>query len=1409
MGANETVIGAKISVSGLDDLEKAASLFDKLHAAAEKPMGGGGGDTGITKITQSIKEATVGAEKLTANMKNVGSVNNSGFTSINDNLSRSLATSERLGASVRSAGNSANSMASGAEKYSTAQTRAAEAVQRASTAQSRMSSTTAPAVNNAKQIESSATKTEGAWSKIKGSIKDSLAMFSVGMLGAQAVTGAVQGVKSAFKSGFDTIKERQQGQAMWATSIEDAHHNVTGANLSKQSSVANALMTQTAIKAGNDATEANSMAKQIYSSDAGSYSGNLSKTQSVVKSMFNIQDANALTQQEMERFKTAVGNIGDTGKMSNNIAKSLNFLDGKITRSMRSEYKEEKGKTLGKTKSGLWDYSQISAEMAYKALDKYGNGAGIGQASERYNSTLGGVIRAGKSAIDNGMADFETSFAEKINKAFGGKGGLIGKLAGIFTNSNNIKSVADAAANRLSGLAIEIGKFGKAAYGVAKDIAPYAKQFSGGFSKGFVAEMKEIGTGVKNAYNEIKGIGSGIAKKLQGVLPKNALSDLGGVAGKVTAVVVAFRAFTKLPGMSKVAGAVFKPAIELIGRLPLVGDFLKGIVEKVTGLKVTQQDTAASKMMTAADTMNVAADKMSTGSTTSAMESGAGGLNMTRMEKYQGAGKVSWSQNLINKGSALIGDTGTETGSRMAQNASWLTKLKGNSLIKIGSLGEKIGSSKLVTGLSSVTKGIGATGKFLSKGMPLMNAAFSGLDVLNTLSTTKAGSAARHKGVGGAIGGGVGATVGGAVGSLLGPLGTIGGGIAGQWVGDKVGSWLGGKVGSSSTKKTKKSASAASLANAAELKVAQQQQYKQLVGAGGASSIDMAKAQAKALSLAVSSKSKSAQYANAQAQASLQSGDYKSYQKQTATAAAETAKYYVDRAKTAKKQAASDKSQYSKYMSQAKKAYKDQRFGDGDMLRNKANKAQAKYKASTKTSNSATKKANAADKASVALGNKSAKSAKTGAAAEKKHAAAVKKVGDEADKSSKKVSKTGKASKKSAEVSTKALEKATKSAKKEYAKQTAALKKENKKQASQIKSANKAVKAAQTKATKDIAKADKAASKAMSKNYKTASKEISKAIKSGMKTAASDAKSGSKKIASNIKSGLKSVGKSAKSDFKSLTSAVKSGTNSAKSAAKSGGKAVANAVKSGLKTMNNGAKSQFSKLSSATKAGMAKVTTSVKSGMTKANTAMTSAFKKMTTSASSASAKISSVLGKIGTAASNAATKVTALQRAMANLKSKTITLSVNLKGKGSGKLATGTPGALGSFSHLAGGTPRWANNGGVKGGMYVVNDSKSSHWQEAFKTRSGMIGLFPRTRNLHVDLDDGTQVLNGDDTHRMFRLAKGTPNAKGSMTSGRGTAPVINITVTVGGSSSATQANDIANAIGEKFMSIIPQLEA
>ena len=74
--------------------------------------------------------------------------------------------------------------------------------------------------------------------------------------------------------------------------------------------------------------------------------------------------------------------------------------------------------------------------------------------------------------------------------------------------------------------------------------------------------------------------------------------------------------------------------------------------------------------------------------------------------------------------------------------------------------------------------------------------------------------------------------------------------------------------------------------------------------------------------------------------------------------------------------------------------------------------------------------------------------------------------------------------------------------------------------------------------------------------------------------------------------------------------------------------------------------------------------------------------------------------------------------------------------------------GKVGSGNRLAEwSVPKFAQGGYHKGGPALVNDGSGSQWQEMYRTPDGRTGLFPKVKNLMVDLPKGTQVLSGSKT--------------------------------------------------------------
>lgn len=1367
MAEYSTTIKTEMNVSGLDDLKKASAAIRELKEAAQGLSGFSGkvsGNSfngysdGAKRATDSLEKLRAMSEKTEAAMKTSTSGGNQ-FKGQIDDINRATESYKKLESAAKSAAN--------AQKQS--------------------------ASSGAQAAQKQAAEMSKTGQKLKDSFKEATAMFSVGMLGATAVMGLADGVKGMVNGGWETLQDRQRGQAMWATSIQDAH-GTSGKALTSASAKANDQILMTALQAGNSFSEANGFAKQIYSSDAGVYSGNVNKTTHMLKGIFNIQDANALSDREMEQFKTAVGNVGDMGKMSGTIAKSFNLLDGKITRRIRAEYKKETGHELGLNKTGTgYDWGAVSAETAYRGIDNYGNSGGIAKASERFNSTLPGVLRSVKEGSKDFVSQVMKTFGTEVAKG-GGFSDMLGNVSKAFT-SKGLLSNADKFAAKLSGVANALGT------GI-KEIAPYAKAFGGGTLSG----VKDTFAVIKKGIDEIKSVGSSIGKMLPEGSQKK-LSDAIGTIGRFV-------------GVALTAGAAFKV---LKGSASLVGDTLKGITKIVPGLSKTRSngDSIFSK---AASTFSGAVDRFASASSTAGMTGGFGGADAkkysTRSERLaaeraaEAEAKATAGNWFTRKGRALqnLEVNGAET--RVSKyDTGFFSRNAGKVLAVIGGLGTKIGSSALlssitakampaISGIAKVGSTLGKAGKFLGRGMPLMNGLFAGVDVMTTMASTKTGSLARHKGVGQGVGTGIGATVGGALGSFLGPLGTIGGSMAGGWLGGKAGSWIGSRVGGtkepeSKATKAQKKASAIAKAQAAAQATKEKQDFASNMQQYGYDKMNANELYSQ-ISKGSKSKSKSKQLSAMRMQEAIENGDADGIRKYQAQL---------------NKQNGIKKGNEDATGRETKKL-NDKRWKDARKKNVKLDKDNWRNQNVSKTKKSSGK-------------SKAQKDMDADYKAAQKHQRQMAKVAAQTEKASKKSNSAKKKSSNGSKASSRAAKKSTNDLKKQSKAFNKALdgvgknSKADKNAKKSLDKVNSTAKSGMNKANKTV----KSGSKKIQNSGKNAFKF--KTSKSGFNKLNSDAKSGTNKVNKTIKSGSKKIQNSGKNMFKfkssasgfnKLNSQAKSGMNKVNSTVKSGSRKIQNSGKnafkfkgaeSGFNSLNSQAKSGMNRVNSTIKSGASKWSSTIKSGISKAASSFSSQMSKMVSTASSKASAISSSLAKIGTAAASAASKVKTLQSAINSLKSKTVTITANVKGKGANKLATGTPGAKRAFSQAF--VPHYANGttaGGHRGGMALVNDAGGSNWREAFMLPNGLMGLFPNQRNLNTVLPAGTQVLDGNSTKKLFpRYANGTDGAKNAFAPQKSSSnPTIQINVTIQGNASAADANAIANTIGEKMIAIMPQ---
>lgn len=902
------------------------------------------------------------------------------------------------------------------------------------------------------------------------------------------------------------------------------------------------------------------------------------------------------------------------------------------------------------------------------------------------------------------------------------------------------------------------------------------------------------------------------------------------------------------------------------------------------------------------------------------------------------------SNALIAKGTDLLELAQTTRSGR----GRWNT-FKGKALINLGNLSSTVassavgrGASAMGRGASALGRGIAGAGRFLKGGAPMLNAAFSGLDALNVMATTKSGSRERHEGVGSAVGSGVGATIGMAAGSALGPLGTIAGGALGGWLGGKAGEWFGGKFNDKYGKKPQKSQS--QKVSEAQQKALDRINSRQWQDAyTGAMSADaenpqeaakgykaQAKKNYKLMKAAAKSTSSKAQEAQLELDNAISSGDKASIAKWEKKLASEVKKDDTNKIKSASKKAekankglkSAEKKAYDEELAKAlrtnmtpenakkiaKASVKNNRDykkakSEAEKARKSLEKAKKDYKdhnseaykepkkktgaskkesapkknsgkngsrkknseskrVSDKTANSRKKEADSAKKATkasqdLAKARKALDKTKPGPKAKTpKHKSknfgsdSSKKALANANKSAKALEKANKATKgiknKNAKIKIKA------SGQKDLKKAASSMKKlKNKKSKASIKvSGNKKIK----KATKDLKKLKSKKAKATikvsgDKKVKKSSKDLKKLKNKKAKVTASVSGQSKLKRLSNDMKKVKnkrakaSVSVSGQGKVRALGKDISKLKNkSAKVSVSASGSGKLKALSSDIKRVKGKSVKVLSHVSGQGKVqGLSNAIKQVKDKTVKvmANVSGTDKVKALTSAINTLKGKTVKVLANV-----NGTSQVQALVSAINAVRSKTVTITANVKKNGNA--AAGTPGAKSAFNKLWTGTPSfgnttsspagggsWASNGGAKAGMYLVNDAPGTDFVEAFKLKNGLVGLFPKQRNLYVPLEEGTQVLNAKDTKKMFKLEKGTPSfdlkmpnlrklAKG--TPGQNTVVekgdtnvqnsttnnnTFNINVTVNGKSDDPNlANVIANAIGEKLLQQFPATE-
>lgn len=1549
---------SKLGTSAIEGLSKAEAKANELKSKLEQTTKVNGSDVG-KKISEGISTADRNVDKLRSSVK------------------ESISAEKELASAAKSVAEAESRSASAAEKGASARKQAANSAKQERERQ----------VSSASGYQAVAERPAKKEGKITGAIRDVAGMYTLGNLAANGIMSAGEGIKELFGSGLSYISQQQASEVSWASNARSVNKllgkNMSASQATKFSKGMVKDIQNVATQAGNDYGQVSDAALAFYATGAGvSTAGNKKKTLQLTKDMLNLQDAGGMNDEEMGRFISSVAKTLDQDKLTTERLNQLKAFNPNIDEYLERAHKQRTGKDAKKP-------GEYTGNDLVEALHMAGMAPGVSDASKKMNQSLQGTQRAVKNGMVRMTAGFEEQLGKALNKSFGGDGKLFSRITDWFNDPKKTESFTKKMANGTAGVVTTAGHAGKEALDVAKQLYDVAKPVADGFGSGFIGQVKNFKRGLVDAYHGVKDT----INNVTGMIPKGTkknLTDfgksLGQNAGKGSAYLLGIRALSKVPGIGKLTTKAFQPLLGLTSKVPVVGKGLSGLLSKVTGIKQikdVKESTAAGKMQNAANTMMSAANKMNSGNPASKSFSGtAGNLDertssvlstlpegnpwdtsgLTRQELYHSVNTTryarardnsnAWFNKAYARGQEILGPIGT----RQRANAGLITRIKGGFLTGVGRAGQKVfGESRvgnaLYRGTLATGRGLRVAGKFIGKGAPGMNALFAGMDALTVLGTTKSGSLARHKGIGGAIGGGVGSTIGMAAGSLLdpfiGPLGTMAGGMIGGWAGNKIGSWIGGKAGGSKSSSKPKKSWSQTQNEKAERAYAKQQfanGYNQMYQQSGQKTPVSAASAYRTFSAAKKGNSK-AILASKNFQDAINAGDLASaekYRKQMASqvksedakdirsaqkslsSAKKSQSKAFDKAyqrelnnlratnhgplynekklkKLAKDAAKSDRDYQkassrvksaSKKLSSKKRKYKNETGEDYKPKRKKATvRAKAKgtknvkklskatrgvksKKTSVKAKTSGGKKVKQLSKDTKKVKNKKAsvKAKTSGGKKVKQLSKDTKKVRSKkahvkaktsGGKKVKQLSKdTKKVKNKKARIKAKTsggkqvkkLAKDTKKVKNKKAKvkaKTSGSKKVKKLSKDLKKVKNKKAKVtAKTKGSKNVKKLSKDLKKVKNKKAKvtvktTGSKKIKALSKDIKKVKSKRAKAeakvyGGKKVKQLSKDIKKVKGKNARvkasatgaGKVKSLSKSIKQVKNkNARVVARSSGVGSVNKLKSAIRSVKNktarvtahtSGTSQVTRLKSAIN-GVKNKNVSVIAKVTG-----TGQVKALTSAINTVKGKKVSVVASV-----SGTSQVRALVSAINAVHSKTVSITANVHKNG--HLATGSPGAVAAFSRLATGTPRfalakgtpaattaqWSANGGVKKGTYLVNDAPGADFVEAFMTKAGTIGLFPKQRNLLVPLDEGTQVLNAKDTKKRFpRLEKGTLSFGGTTnnheTSNNSQKVVqnhntfnINVTVdTKGGPVDKKTIQKIANEIAEKLTIAFPETE-
>ena len=201
-----------------------------------------------------------------------------------------------------------------------------------------------------------------------------------------------------------------------------------------------------------------------------------------------------------------------------------------------------------------------------------------------------------------------------------------------------------------------------------------------------------------------------------------------------------------------------------------------------------------------------------------------------------------------------------------------------------------------------------------------------------------------------------------------------------------------------------------------------------------------------------------------------------------------------------------------------------------------------------------------------------------------------------------------------------------------------------------------------------------------------------------------------------------------------------------------------------ITNLKNSASTKWNELKTdtATKWGQISTDISSKAGTARANAV--NAFSRMKTGVGGYLSEIktstSTAFDKVTGWASGLGTKIAdGLRGGLQSVKNAAASIAnglVGILGKAVNGVITGINWVLGKVGASSSKIATWSvptyaqGTGNHPGGPAIVNDASGSNYQEAYEV-NGKVGLFPKVRNMLVDLPKGAKVLDGNRTARMY----------------------------------------------------------